>query len=491
MHLDRRTQVQLAIFIAVSLIAGAVMTFGYVKVPALFGVGRYTVTVQLARAGGLYPGGNVTYRGTEVGRVTAVELTDTGAAAVLSLRSGVAIPSDLEAKVDSVSAIGEQYLALSPRNGTSAPLKNGDVIPVGRTSVPPDINALVAATNRGLQAIPRDNLKTMVDESFTAVGGLGPELSRLVQGSTALAIDAHANLNAVTSLVDRSAPVLNSQADTGGSIRAWAAHLATVTGELADHNDALAGFVTEGGPVATQVHELFDRLRPSVPILLSNLVSVADVAVAYQPNIEQLLVLVPQIVQEYQGGIIANHNTKQDYKGAYLDFNLNLNLPPPCVTGYLPPQQRRTAALQDYPDPPDGDVYCRVPQDSNLVAVRGARNTPCPGNPVKLAPTAKMCESPEIYVPLNDGTAWKGDPNATTSGQDIPQRPPGKAPPHGPPSAIDAPPAVPPPALAVAHYDPATGTYVGPDGKVYTQTNLAHNPKEQTWQSMLMPPGLT
>lgn len=31
-----------------------------------------------------------------------------------------------------------------------------------------------------------------------------------------------------------------------------------------------------------------------------------------------------------------------------------------------------------------------------------------------------MCESSENYVPLNDGMNWKGDPNATTTGQAIP-----------------------------------------------------------------------
>ena len=35
----------------------------------MFGIGRYTVTVELPRAAGLYASGNVTYRGTEVGRV--------------------------------------------------------------------------------------------------------------------------------------------------------------------------------------------------------------------------------------------------------------------------------------------------------------------------------------------------------------------------------------------------------------------------------------
>ena len=56
--------------------------------------------------------------------------------------------------------------------------------------MPPDIDSLLDATNRGLEAIPHDNLKTAIDESYIAVGGLGPELSRLVKGATELAIDA-------------------------------------------------------------------------------------------------------------------------------------------------------------------------------------------------------------------------------------------------------------------------------------------------------------
>jgi phospholipid/cholesterol/gamma-HCH transport system substrate-binding protein len=96
-----------------------------------------------------------------------------------------------------------------------------------------------------------------------------------------------------------------------------------------------------------------------------------------------------------------------------------------------------------------------------------------------------MCESNESYVPLNDGFNWKGDPNATLSGQPIPQLPPGT--PAPPPAAPAPPPAAPP--LAVAEYDPATGTYTAPDGRSYTQADLATPAQEKTWQSMLMPPG--
>ncbi len=485
LHLSRRIKIQLAIFAVVAVTSMAVIGFGYLKLPTtLFGVGRYTVTVELPASGNLYPTGNVTYRGTEVGRVTAVHLTDTGVQAELSLRSDVAIPSDLDAQVHSHTAIGEQYLALLPRNATSPPLKSGDVIPASRTSLPPDLNSVLDATNRGLQAIPHDNLKTVIDESYTALGGLGPEFSRLVKGSSALAIDARKNLDALTALIDGSAPVLDSQSDTSDAVQAWARSLATITNELQTQDRAVAGLLEKGGPAAGEVQQLFDRLHPTLPIVLANLVSVGQVAVVYQNDLEQLLVLLPQGIAQLQGTAVANLNTKQ--KGIFLSFNLNLGLPRPCTTGFLPAQQMRTPNLVDAPDRPNADLYCRIPQDS-MNNVRGARNIPCETVPGKRAPTVKMCESDEQYVPLNDGDNWKGDPNATLSGQGIPQLPPGSPPVEGAPPAPSEPP--PPPAIAAAQYDPATGSYLGPDGQVYTQANLAQTaPGERTWQSMLMPP---
>jgi phospholipid/cholesterol/gamma-HCH transport system substrate-binding protein len=476
--LDRRIQVQLGLFTVISLVAAGVMIFRYIDVPEmLFGAGHYRVTVELTRAGGLYPNANVSYQGTVVGRVESVQLTDTGVQATLSLKSAYEIPSQLRAEVHSQSAIGEQFVDLQPHTGEAPPLKNGDVIQASDTSVPPDIDSLLDATNRGLEAIPQDNLKTAIDESYTAVGGLGPDLNRLVKGSTDLAVDAEKNLGPLISLIEQSQPVLDSQATTADSIRAWAAHLATITDQLASTDAAVAGVLEKGGPAADEARQLFQRLQPTLPLLLANLVGIGEVAMAYQPAIEQLLVLIPQAVANVHGMMIANRNTKQDFKGLFLDFNLNLNLPPVCNTGFLPPQQQRVPTFEDYPERPVGDLYCRVPQDSPF-SVRGARNYPCLTVPGKRAPTVKMCESDEHYVPLNDGYNWKGDPNATLSGQGVPHLPPETAPQVPPPLPI-----------AAAEYDPATGTYIGPDGRLHSQSNLANTaPAQRTWQSMLIPP---
>lgn len=423
-RLSRTVWMQLAVLAAVTVVAGSIMVFGFVKLPALLGIGRYTVNVDMPAAGGLYPTSVVTYRGTEVGRVRSVDVTEAGVRAVLTLNSGIRVPADADAAVHSRSAVGEQFLELTPRQGASGPpfLDDGSTIPVARVQVPADIAGLLDATNRALKAIPQDNLRTVIDEANKAVGGLGAELSRIVDGSTALAIEAGKTVGPITALIDQSEPVLDSQVRTADSIAAWASHMASITQQLKSEDTAVADLLAQGGPALDEGKALFNRVAPALPLLLANMTSLGDIALAYRSDIEQLLVLFPQGTAVMSAIAAPNAGTKQDYRGIYLDFNLNLNLPPPCNTGFLPVQQQRPPSEVDAPERPAGELYCRVPQDS-ILNVRGVRNIPCETNPAKRAPTVEMCESDEQYVPLNDGWNWKGDPNATLSGQDVPQYP--------------------------------------------------------------------
>ena len=490
LRLSRRVWTQLAILASVTVLSLVVMAFGFVKVPALLGVGRYTVKVDLPASGGLYPTSVVNYRGSEVGSVKSVDVTEAGVRAVLSLKSDIAIPSNVTAAVHSRSAIGEQFLELTPHSGsandTGPKLRDGDVIAVGKTQIPVDIGLLLDTTNKALKAIPQDNLHTVVDEASKAVAGLGPELSRLVDGGTALAIDAGKTSDTFSRLIDEFPPVASSQVRTSDSIATWARRVNSITSQLKGQDNSVADLLNTAGPALDEGTALFDRLAPTLPVLLANLVSLGNIALSYRNDLEELLVLFPQGTAVMSSIIVPDRVAKQDYKGIYLDFNLNLNLPPPCNTGFLPVQQQRIPVRQDYPDRTDGELYCRIPQNSDM-NVRGVRNTPCETKPGKRAPTIEMCEGDEQYVPLNDGLFWKGDPNATLSGQSVPQFPKGAPTPspgrdwHPPPESPVKPP------IAIP-YDPATGNYVGPDGRAYSESDLAFTSKGKTWQSMMVPP---
>ncbi|OBB69493.1 MCE family protein [Mycobacterium sp. 852014-50255_SCH5639931] len=490
LRLNRRTWIQLSILALVTFVSCGAMAFNYMRLPeTLFGIGEYVVTVDLPQSGGLYQTSVVTYRGTDVGQVKSVDVTATGVRAVLAIRSGVKVPADVQASVHSRSAIGEQYIELTPQPGKDGDhdrmLRAGDFIPAGRVDLPVDIGHLLDVTNRALQAIPRDNFRTVVDETDRAVGGLGPELSRIVDGSAALAIAGGRTAGPLAALIDQTPPVLDSQVETSDSIARWANRTNAITAQFKAQDAALRDLLTQGTSGAGESRALLDRVTPALPVLFANLVSLGDIAVVYRHDIEQLLVLFPQGIAAMAAIVVPSSNTKQEYRGAQLDFNLNINLPPPCTTGYLPPTQRRSPANVDAPDRPAADLFCRVPQDSEF-NVRGVRNIPCESKPDKRAPTVELCESDEEYVPLNDGYNWKGDPNATYSGQGVPMYPPGQDPRLPPPRGI-APAAPSPSPFAVATYDPANGDYLGPDGRRYTEFDLAH-PRAKDWQSLLVPP---
>src|ERR1700736_4841067 len=96
-RLSRPACIQLAVLAAITVVAVSVMAFGFVNVPALLGIGRYTVTVELPTSGGLYPTSVVTYRGTEIGRVKSIDVTHDGVRAVLTLKSEINVPADVSA----------------------------------------------------------------------------------------------------------------------------------------------------------------------------------------------------------------------------------------------------------------------------------------------------------------------------------------------------------------------------------------------------------
>src|ERR1700739_2638083 len=126
--LSRFVRIQLVIFTIVGTIGVIAMVLFYIQAPTLLGIGRITVKLELPATGGLYRFSNVTYRGVQLGKVTAVALTPTGAKARLSLSTSPKVPTNLTAKVLSVSAVGEQYVDLEPKTDLCPCLQDGSVI---------------------------------------------------------------------------------------------------------------------------------------------------------------------------------------------------------------------------------------------------------------------------------------------------------------------------------------------------------------------------
>lgn len=472
MMLTRFVRVQLAIFLVLTLIGVSVMAVKYIRVGDLLGIGQDTITVDLPYTGGLYESANVTYRGSNVGRVTSVDLTDSGVTARLSVDSGAHIPQDTDVEIRSVSAIGEQYVEFLPRTDKGPYLGNGAEIAQSRVTMPKSIGPILDKADALLDSVPQDKLTTLVDETFTAFHGAAPDLKKLIESSKKLIDEAQDSADATKSLLAELGPLLDTQVISSDDLRDWVRNLAQFTGQL-DTNDPQIRSVLDHAPdTLAQAEGLFRDVEHSLPLLMANAVTLGEVTYTYNDSIQQMLVVYPALMSALQTlTIFASHHGDQ----LPLDFHLELNQPPACTMGYLSPSQRRPPNEVSIPATPDG-IYCQAPQDSPI-AVRGARNSPCPDHPGKRAPTPAECNDPRGYVPLGENPTPFSAPQP-----DVPGVPPGTYQELGDGH------------IGTASYDPGTGKYVGPEGNVNVDESLAPGGEDDgaaqgdSWQALLTAP---
>lgn len=412
--LTRFVKVQLTIFTIAGTIAVLMMVFDYMRAPSLLGIGRMTITLKLPAAGGLYRFSNVTYRGVQVGEVTAVRLTPNDVEATLSLGTSPKIPADLQAEVRSVSAVGEQYVDLRPRTDSPPYLHNGSVIAMRDTTIPQPVGPMLDRVSALLASIPKDKLNALLDESFKGLNGAGDDLGSLLDSAATISGDLEPVADRTRILLEDTGPLLDSQAETTDAIRTWARSLAGVTEQLVTNDKQIRILLEQGPEALNEVSRLLNQVKPTLPVLLANLTTIGQVAVVYHASLEQLLMLIPPAVSSTQ-----SYSSTSNATGLPLgEFALTLGDPPACTVGFLPPSSWRSPADTSTIDTPDG-LYCKLPQDSP-VTVRGARNYPCMGHPGKRAPTVQICDSDKPYEPLAMRQHFLGpyplDPNLLSQG---------------------------------------------------------------------------
>ena len=401
--LTRFVRNQLIIFTIASIVGVTVMLFAYMQVPTLLNVGRLTVTLELPAAGGLYRFGNVTYRGVQIGKVKSVALTENGAEAVLSLNTSPKIPADLEANVLSVSAVGEQYVDLRPRTDSGPYLQDGSRIPVSNTTIPQQVGPMLDQVSKLVNSIPGDRISDLLDETFKAFNGAGPDFGSLIDSGATLSEQLNSVSDESRGLIDDSGPLLDSQAETADSIRTWARSLEGISAQLVQNDPQIRSLLERGPGFAQEVSSLLNQIKPTLPLLLANLTTLGQILVTYNRSLEQLLVVFPNALSAQQSfGLGKNNPTGL----ALSDFALTIGDPVTCSIGFLPPSQWRSPADTTTIDTPD-DLYCKLPQDSPI-GVRGARNYPCMGHPGKRAPTVELCNDPEGYQAACSASSFDG-----------------------------------------------------------------------------------
>ena len=232
--LTRFVRTQLILFTIAAIVGVAVMAFAYMQVPTLLGMGRVNVTLKLPATGGLYQFSNVTYRGSQIGKVTGVKLTEDGAEATLSLDRRPQVPADLKAAVRSMSAVGEQYVDLLPNTNSGPYLEDGSVIAADRTSIPQAVGPMLDQVSALMDTIPKEKLAKLQMEfnqkrqAFEQDNGRRQSEERnKILTKVQAAIDSIAKSNGYDLVLERNAaPYAATAQPVGEAIRIVVAPLA-------------------------------------------------------------------------------------------------------------------------------------------------------------------------------------------------------------------------------------------------------------------------
>jgi phospholipid/cholesterol/gamma-HCH transport system substrate-binding protein len=370
--ISRRTRIQLLVFVAITLLGVSYVGARYARLDRVFFDDHYTVVAHFERSGGIFAGGEVSYRGVQVGQVGQMKLTDDGVDLYLDIDNGYDdIPSDTLAVVANRSAVGEQYVDLQPKTDDGPYLRDDSQIPAADTRTPIATEKFLADISDTVQSVDQQALSTTIGELGQAFGDTGADLQQIIDTGNAFIKEADANFDVTTDLIRDSNTVLRTQAASGSAIRNFASQLSLFSDSLAGSDKALRKVIEQGSATANQLRTFLEQNRVDLADLINNLVTTGDVIVKHLDGIKQILVIYPYVVE---GGFTVV--SKSPDTGLYdAHFGLILTTNPVCHKGY---EGTDTRPPQDGSNRPmNTKAGCREPiTQSNA---RGPQNLPRTG----------------------------------------------------------------------------------------------------------------
>ena len=287
--------------IIINLVAFAVLAVGmtYWAFTNLLNVHPFShetrVYAEFSDAAGVHTDSEVTYLGVHVGTVRAVTPQTYGVRMALSLQTGASIPDGATAHVWRKSAIGEQYVDLSPPEGWSgggAMLRNGAEIPLSRTAIPVEFSTVLRSSTRLVGAIDPNDLGTVIHELAVGLQGRADDLRSLVTGGDKLASTLAARTQEIDRLLTNSTTVTHVFATHAPSIQQQLADLRAVSASLADASADIAPLIQRGNALLAQLVPIVQQHEADLSCTVSGLGAVAAVAGAPQ-HVNDLRVALP------------------------------------------------------------------------------------------------------------------------------------------------------------------------------------------------------
>lgn len=323
----------------------------------------YTVTVQLAKSGGLLDASDATYRGSRIGQVGNIRLRPGGVAVDVRIDEGVRVPADSEVAVANLSAAGEQYLDFRPRTRNGPFLRQGSVVTEKDTRTPtPFANLMMHIRDLSKQIDP-GKLDTVVSELADASGGTGPELRRIFDGGQFLLTGLEQVLPETVRTLKNGSITLNTAYDLRDQVTLLSKGGKTLGDQLRASDPEIRELLDDSPEALALVDSLIEEKRPTLAALLGDLGTVSEIVSVRTPAVAELLPGLAKLGDALSGvvrdGVM---RTRADiWPRGTCDYGTPRHVP-----------------VEVRPGPPPLDRHCT--KYGPTLQQRGAYNAPRPGN---------------------------------------------------------------------------------------------------------------
>lgn len=240
--------------------AAAVLLAAVLVVPACSGgtgADAQRLSAIFPSTNNLFVGSEVRVLGLRVGQVTDIVPAGDHVRVDMVVEDQP-LPADATAHLTPVSLIGERFIQLEPAYTGGPRMADGAVIDRDRTTVPANVDEVLASFERFLEGLEPETLAGLVDALVDTLAGQGSGVNELISGAAG------------------TMRVLSDSADD----------LTAIVSELADVNESLATRDEQIGPLLADLRTVLQTLSADKPEIIEGLDNLQRLTMELRPLLD-------------------------------------------------------------------------------------------------------------------------------------------------------------------------------------------------------------
>ena len=207
-----------------------------------------------------------------VGRVRKIELKNWVPLLTVDLEPGVQLPSNALARIGQTSLLGSQHVELDePEDPSPEPLRNGDTIPLERSSAFPTIERTLASISGILTGGGIPNIEVIQNEVNAILTGRSGEIREFLNRLDTFTFELNQQRQDITRAIDSTDRLLAIVAERNETLDRVLTEFPPLIQHFAETRDLFADAVTALGRLSATADETLSNTNANLNTNLKNL----------------------------------------------------------------------------------------------------------------------------------------------------------------------------------------------------------------------------